>query len=83
MSGINIEFDPMVGTFWWYSRRPNNMWKCTGVTKDKYIFQTIMEQQKKTVKKSMFGKGWQQRESWDDFPPERRLPSASPPCHIQ
>jgi hypothetical protein len=77
-----VDFDPpKKDTFWWYSGRPFQIWMLVKIT-DEYIFQTEDRLNEKKVKRNEFGKGWQQRRRWDDFPPTKQPAAASPYCSI-
>tara|TARA_B110000285_G_C14606686_1_gene373090 strand:- start:236 stop:469 length:234 start_codon:yes stop_codon:yes gene_type:complete len=72
-----MDFEPMVGTIWWYSGRPHNMWKLIKIDEYNYTFETHFGEFEKITKKKKFGKGWEIRDNWYDFPPERRPPPPS------
>jgi hypothetical protein len=87
---VSIDFKLVVGKYWWYSGRPHNIWKCTELIKGEYVFKDgkghKLKVKKKNFDKDFKNHAWEEKweEQWDNQEqPQRRLPPASPPCHIQ
>jgi hypothetical protein len=88
---VSIDFQPVVGRYWWYSGRPHNIWKCTELSDGEYVFNDGGGQQLK-VKTKKFNKDFQNEDweiRWEEQresptqPHRSRPPPASPSCHIQ
>jgi len=68
---------PKKGSIWLHNDR---LWMLVDITDTEYIFQTQSTLGEKKVQIKSFGRGWQQRNSWDDVPTKK--PPKPSPCSI-
>jgi hypothetical protein len=70
---------PKIGSIW---LNKDILWKLFDITDTEYIFQTKDRLDEKKVQIKSFGRGWKEKNSWDDVP-TKKPPKPSPcPCSI-
>ena len=90
VNSYDVSIKLVVGKYWWYSGRPHNIWHCTDIINGEYAFEDPagkrLKVKTKTFDKDFKNHAWEQKgkDTWEQWEqPRRRLPPASPPCHIQ